>query len=119
MGPGWRLRPRTVAPQASIMTPASGMLWATSIPVSCGGVKTHVFMNTLSAVRRDTTIFWRRQGTVFVDGKLAGGARFAIQAPCSHMSLERGLERRKQLLKLVEGQAGEIQELCGTSLHID
>ena len=63
-------------------------------------------------------IFWRRQGTVFVDGKLAHGARFAIKAPCSHMSLECGLERRKQLLKLVEGQAGAIQELCGTGLHI-
>jgi hypothetical protein len=27
--------------------PAYGMMWATSIPVSCGGVKTHVFMNDL------------------------------------------------------------------------
>src|SRR4029450_1372757 len=27
--------------------PAYGMMWATSIPVSCGGVKTHVFMDDL------------------------------------------------------------------------
>src|SRR6516165_646352 len=27
--------------------PAYGMMWATSIPVSCAGVKTHVFMNDL------------------------------------------------------------------------
>jgi hypothetical protein len=25
--------------------PAYGMMWATSIPVSCVGVKTHVFMD--------------------------------------------------------------------------
>jgi hypothetical protein len=28
--------------------PASGRMWATSIPVSCGGVETHVFMNDFS-----------------------------------------------------------------------
>jgi hypothetical protein len=27
--------------------PAYGMMWATSIPVSCGGVKMHVFMDDL------------------------------------------------------------------------
>jgi hypothetical protein len=64
-------------------------------------------------------VFRRRQGAVFVDGKLAGGARFAIEASRGHMGLERGLEGRKQLLKLVEGQAGEIQELCRTGLHIE
>ena len=34
------------------------------------------------------------------------------------MRLERGLKGRDQLLKLVEGQAGEIQELRGAGLHI-
>ena len=45
MGPGWHLRPRAFAPQASVM--ASGVQddVATSIPVSCDGVKTHVFMD--------------------------------------------------------------------------
>jgi hypothetical protein len=32
--------------------------------------------------------------------------------------LERGLEGQDELLKLVERQAGEIQELCGTILHV-
>ena len=31
---------------------------------------------------------------------------------------ERSLEGRHQLLKLLEGQAGQIQELRGTGLHI-
>src|SRR5919109_423315 len=30
--------------------PAYGMMWATSIPVSCVGVKTHVFMDDLVAL---------------------------------------------------------------------
>jgi hypothetical protein len=34
------------------------------------------------------------------------------------MGLERRLEGRHQLLKLVEGQAGQIQELRGAGLHI-
>jgi hypothetical protein len=34
------------------------------------------------------------------------------------MGLERRLEGRDQLLKLVEGQAGAIQELRGASLQI-
>jgi hypothetical protein len=35
-------------PKRASWLPASGMLWATSIPVSCGGVKTHVFMDDFS-----------------------------------------------------------------------
>jgi len=34
------------------------------------------------------------------------------------MRLVRGFKRRNQLLKLVEGQTGEIQELGGARLHI-
>ena len=34
------------------------------------------------------------------------------------MRLERRLEGRDELLKLVEGQTGEIQELRGTGLQI-
>ena len=34
------------------------------------------------------------------------------------MRLERRLEGRDQLLKLVEGQAGQIQELRGAGLHV-
>ena len=50
--------------------------------------------------------------------KLAGGPWFAIEAPCRHMGVKGGLEGRHQLLKLVEGQAGEIQKLRGASLQI-
>jgi hypothetical protein len=32
--------------------------------------------------------------------------------------VERGLERRDQLLKLIERQAGHIQKLCGAILHV-
>jgi len=34
------------------------------------------------------------------------------------MGLERALKGRDQQLKLVEGQAGEIEELCGAILHV-
>ncbi len=57
-----------------------------------------------------------RQGAVLVHGKLAGRPRFPIKAPCGHMHLKRRLKGRDQLLKLVEGQAGEIQELRGARL---
>ena len=60
----------------------------------------------------------RRQGAALVDGKLASGPGFPIEAPRRHMRLERRLEGRDQLLKLVEGHAGEIQELRRTGLQI-
>src|SRR5436190_439913 len=63
-------------------------------------------------------IFRRRQGAVLVHGKLAGGPGLPIEAPRGHMRVKRGLKGRNQLLKLVEGQAGQIQELRGTGLHI-
>jgi len=55
---------------------------------------------------------------VFVDGKLAGGAGFPIEAPRCHMGVERRLEGRNEELKLVERQAGQIQELRGARLYI-
>jgi hypothetical protein len=61
-------------------------------------------------------IFWRRQGAVLVHGKPARGPRLPIHAPRRHPGLERGLEGRNQLLKLVEGHAGEIQELYRAGL---
>ena len=56
-------------------------------------------------------VFWCWEGAVCVDGKPARGPRFPIHPPCGHTGLERGLEGRDELLKLVERQAGEIQEL--------
>src|SRR3989442_11525812 len=41
-----------------------------------------------------------------------------IEAPRRHPCLERRLKGRDQLLKLVEGQAGEIQELRGARLQV-
>jgi hypothetical protein len=45
MGPGWHLRPQAFAPQASVMAAGVRDDVTTSIPVSCEGVKTHVFMD--------------------------------------------------------------------------
>jgi hypothetical protein len=63
-------------------------------------------------------IFRRRQGAVLVDGKLAGGLEFPIEASHRHMHVERRLKRRDQLLKLVERHAGQIQGFRGAGLHI-
>jgi hypothetical protein len=63
-------------------------------------------------------IFRRRQGAVLVDGKLARGPRLPIHPPRRHPGLERGLEGGDQVLKLVEGQAGEIQELHWAGLQV-
>src|SRR2546426_183717 len=60
----------------------------------------------------------RRQGAVLIDDKLADGPGFPIEAPRRQMRVERGLEGWNQLLKLVKGQAREIQELRGAGLHI-
>ena len=56
-------------------------------------------------------VFRCREGAAFVDGKPASSPRFPIHPPGRHPGVERGLERRDQLLKLVERQAGEIEEL--------
>ena len=50
--------------------------------------------------------------------QLAGGAGFPIEPPRGHMRVERRLKEWDELLKLVEGQAGQIQELRGTGLHV-
>ena len=67
---------------------------------------------------KEQPIFRRRQGAILIDGKLAGGPGFPIEALLGHMRLKRRLKRRDQLLKLVEGQAGQIQELRGAILHV-
>jgi hypothetical protein len=67
----------------------------------------------------EQAIFRRRKRTVLVDRESAGGPGFPSEASHGHMCLARGLKGRDEELKLVQGQAGEIQELCGTGLHID
>jgi hypothetical protein len=62
-------------------------------------------------------IFRCRQGTVLVDGKPARGPRLPIHPPRRHPGVERRLEGRDQLLKLVERQAREIQELYRAGLQ--
>jgi hypothetical protein len=66
----------------------------------------------------EQAIFRRRKRTVLVHGKPVGGPRFPIETPRRQMRLVRGFKRRNQLLKLVEAQTGEIQELGGARLHI-
>ena len=63
-------------------------------------------------------IFRRRERTVLIHREPAGGPRFPIEAPRGKMRLERGLKGRDEALKLVERQAGEIEELCRAGLHI-
>jgi hypothetical protein len=47
MDPGCHLRPQAFAPQASVMAAGVQDDVTTSIPVSCVGVKTHIFMDDL------------------------------------------------------------------------
>jgi hypothetical protein len=68
--------------------------------------------------KEDQAIFRRRQRTVLVHREPAGGPRLPSEAPRRQRRLVRGLKRRDQLLKLVEGQTGEIQELGGACLHL-
>src|SRR5215813_7681283 len=63
-------------------------------------------------------IFWCREGAGFVDGKPACSPRFSIHAPRRHLGVERRLEGGNQLLKLVERQAHEIQELYRAGLQL-
>jgi hypothetical protein len=67
----------------------------------------------------EQALFQRRSGTVLVHRKPAGGPGFSIEAPRRHMRLERRLEGRDQDLKLLESEAGHIQERRGARLHID
>jgi hypothetical protein len=59
-----------------------------------------------------------RQRTVLVGRVAPGGTRLPIEAPVSHMSLERGLKGRDQLPKLVHGETGQIQDLRRALLEI-
>jgi len=68
--------------------------------------------------QEEQPIFRPRQGAVLIDGKLARRPGFPIEAPRRHLCLERGLKGWDELLKLLESQAREIQELCGAGLHI-
>jgi len=63
-------------------------------------------------------IFRCRQGTILVYGKPARGPRLPIHPPRRHPGVERHLEGRDQLLKLVERQAREIQELYRARLQL-
>src|SRR5262249_43076019 len=56
--------------------------------------------------------------SVFVYGKPTSSPGFPIHPPRRHMALERSLEGRDQLLKLVKRQAREIQELHRTGLQL-
>jgi hypothetical protein len=59
-----------------------------------------------------------RQWTVLVGRIPPGGARLPIEAPFGHMGLERGLKGRDQALKLIDGETGQIEHLCGAGLEI-
>jgi hypothetical protein len=63
-------------------------------------------------------IFWHRQRTVLVGRVPPGGARLPIEAPCGHVGLECSLKGQDQPLKLVDGETGQIQHLCGTGLDV-
>ncbi len=59
-----------------------------------------------------------REWTIRVHGKPASGPGFPIEPPRRHMGLERGLKGWDQVLTLVQGQAGEIQELRRAGLQV-
>ena len=63
-------------------------------------------------------ILGRRQRTGLIGGLPAGRARLPIEAPPGHMGLKGGLKRRGQVPKLLQGQTGQIQHLCGAGLKI-
>jgi hypothetical protein len=63
-------------------------------------------------------ILRRRQRTVLVGRIPPGGAQLPIEAPVGHVALERGLKGWDQLLKLVYGETGQIQDLRRAGLEI-
>jgi hypothetical protein len=63
-------------------------------------------------------IFRCREGAIVINSKPARRPRFPIEPPGRHPGVERGLEGRDQLLKLVERQAREIQELHWAGLEL-
>jgi hypothetical protein len=44
--------------------------------------------------QEEQPVFRGRQGTVLIDGKLAGGPQFPIEAPRHHRGVERGFKGR-------------------------
>ncbi len=63
-------------------------------------------------------ILWRGQRTVLIGRLPTGGAWSPIEAPVSHMGLERGLKRWHQRLKRLHGETSQIEHLCGAALEI-
>src|SRR6266446_10726532 len=68
--------------------------------------------------QEEQPVFRRRQRAVLVHAQPAGGAGLPSEAPRRHVGLERRLKGRNELGKLVEGQAGEIQQRRRARLHI-
>jgi hypothetical protein len=60
--------------------------------------------------QKEQSIFRGREKTVLVDREPASGPRLPIEAPRGEMRVERRLERRDSLVKLLERHAGQIQE---------
>src|SRR5262252_405488 len=79
---------------------------------TCKGVRLHIRENKQQPILRG------RQRTILLHAETAGGAGFPIKAPRRHMDVERGLKRWDQLLKFVERQTGQIQELRRAVLHV-
>jgi hypothetical protein len=63
-------------------------------------------------------ILGRGQRAVLVRRVPASGARLSIEAPLRHMSLECRLEREDQMLKLLDGETGQIEHLCRAGLDV-
>jgi hypothetical protein len=63
-------------------------------------------------------VFRCRQGAVLIASKPAGSPGFPIETPRAHMRLERRFKGWDQELKLVERQAGKIEELCRAGLQV-
>jgi hypothetical protein len=59
-----------------------------------------------------------RQRAVPVGRVPTGGARLSIEPPLRHMSLECRLEREDQMLKLLDGETGQIEYLCRAGLDV-
>jgi len=59
-----------------------------------------------------------RERAVVVHGKPTSGPGFPVHPPRRHLALERGLEGRDQMLKLVERHARDIQKRQRTGLQL-
>jgi hypothetical protein len=68
--------------------------------------------------KEEQPVLRRRQGAVLIHAKRAGRPGFPIKAPYGHVRVERGREGRDQRLKLVQRQAGAIQEFQRAGLSL-